>query len=695
MSYPILYSATEDEFDHNGLGILSDCASCAVTEEANGIFELSMNYPMDGIHYEEIMDRSIIKAKSDQFRDPQLFRVYSISKPMPGTVTILAEHISYDLSGIPVSVFSASNVSVALAKLKSRAVTDCPFTFWTDKNTVAEFSNKTPASIRSKLGGSSGSILDVYGGEYEFDNYTVKLHNSRGMNRGVSIRYGKNLTDIKQDQNCADVVTGIYPYWYLETEEGNVLIELPEKIVNVPGKHNFSKVRSVDFTPDFQVQPTDEELRRAAEKYISNNNVGVPKVSMQISFVQLAQSEEYKHLKLLERVALFDTVNVEFPALGVSATAKAVKIVYNVLKDRVESVTLGSVRANIANTIATQAQEIERKPSKSFLQSAVDSLTKTILGAKGGSVRLLDTNEDGEPDTLYIADNPDPAMAVKVWRFNHEGWGASKNGYNGPFELGASLKDGIVADFITAGTLYGMLIKAGLIESESGKIKIDLTSDEEPIFNSGISTNGITVRGDSASADKVFEAIADSYINNGNTEHYADINVYSAQTKESIFRLTEGFSQPDSDGDSVPIASVAKLNDSTNEGSIEAIASSILSWIEAKCLTSSCAVRSTPEIAIVSAKNDEFSADLGVVPSGASVGVSRGKEDFCEIAYDSDIQKLVLRFSVGGKIVGGFVTMEEGLQCVCSEVSTNKINGKRVVWIDDGAGHYELVGVDE
>lgn len=519
MSYPILYSATEHEFDHNGLGILSDCASCVVTEEANGIFELSMNYPMDGIHYEEIMDRSIIKAKSDQFRDPQLFRVYSISKPMSGTVTILAEHISYDLSGIPVSVFSASNISVALAKLKSCAVTDCPFTFWTDKKTVAEFANKTPASIRSKLGGSSGSILDVYGGEYEFDNFTVKLHNNRGMNRGVSIRYGKNLTDIKQDQNCADVVTGIYPYWYLETEEGKVLIELPEKIVNVPGKHNFSKVRSVDFTPDFQVQPTEEELRRAAEKYISNNNVGVPKVSMQISFVQLAQTEEYKHLKLLERVALFDTVNVEFPALGVSATAKAVKIVYNVLKDRVESVTLGSVRANIANTIATQAQEIERKPSKSFLQSAVDSLTKTILGAKGGSVRLLDTNEDGEPDTLYIADNPDPDMAVKVWRFNHEGWGASQNGYNGPFEMGASFDSGIVgqsgtfgtidaailnvinitAESIASKTLEGIFLKAGFIESVNGKISIDLSAeDSQPVFNTGIKTNGLTVRNENA-----------------------------------------------------------------------------------------------------------------------------------------------------------------------------------------------------
>ena len=165
MSYPILYSATETDFSHNGLGILGDCASCEVTEEANGIFELAMTYPMDGVHFTEIGDRAIIKAKADQFRNPQLFRVYAISKPMNGIVTVLAEHISYDLSGIPVKPFSASVASSALTGLKSNAVVDCPFDFWTDKTTSAKFNVKTPASIRSRLGGVTGSILDVYGGE--------------------------------------------------------------------------------------------------------------------------------------------------------------------------------------------------------------------------------------------------------------------------------------------------------------------------------------------------------------------------------------------------------------------------------------------------------------------------------------------------------------------------------------------------
>lgn len=204
-------------------------------------------------------------------------------------------------------------------------------------------------------------------------------------------------------------------------------------------------------------------------------------------------------MKLLERVSLFDTVNVEFPALGVSATAKAVKVVYDVIANRVKSVTLGSVRANIADTIANQQQEIEKKPSKTFMQMAVESLTKTLLGAKGGSVRILDENGDGEPDTLYIADNPDSTQAVKVWRFNYEGWGASKNGYNGPFTMGATFSDGIVADFITAGTLRGLLFKAGMIESLDGTIKIDLSGGKRAKFNAGIEANDLSMKPQNAS----------------------------------------------------------------------------------------------------------------------------------------------------------------------------------------------------
>ena len=551
MSYPILYSATETNFDHNGIGILSACVSCEVTEEANGIFELAMQYPMDGVHFAEIGDRAIVKAKADQFRDPQLFRVYAISKPMNGIVTVLAEHISYDLSGIPVAPFSAGNVSVALNGLKANAVVDCPFDFWTDKSTSANFKVSVPASIRSRLGGVAGSILDVYGGEYEFDNYTVKLHNNRGMSRGVSIRYGKNLTDIKQEQNCASVATGVYPYWAGDVDGNAVLVELPEKIVNAPGTYNFVKIRTLDLSAEFETQPTVEQLRSKTESYIKANNIGVPSVSLTVSFAQLEQTEEYKHLKLLERVSLFDTVNVEFPALGVSATARSVKLVYDVLADRVKSVTLGSVRANIADTIANQQHEIQQTPTKSDLKKAQEAATAWLTNGKGYKAERRD-DLGRVIDTLYM-DTPDIETAVNIMRVGQSGIGFSHNGVNGPYESAWTIDGKFNADWIYAGTLYGLLFKAGTIESIDGKISIDLSGTANmPIFNTGVSTNGLVVRGDEANANRLFSVNARKI--EGTNVFYCD-QYFQSASGNILERTTENFKR---EGNNIQLTGISK-----------------------------------------------------------------------------------------------------------------------------------------
>jgi phage minor structural protein len=456
LSYPILYNPTETDFSNNGLGILGDCASCFVIEEANGAFELSMQYPMDGIHFEEIQSRSLIKAKPDQFREPQLFRVCKISKPsLNGIVNIYAQHISYDLSGIPVAPFTADGVAMALDGLKSNAVAPCPFTFWTDKGTSAKFTVPQPSSIRSRLGGVEGSILDVFGGEYEFDNFTVKLHNNRGMDRGVSIRYGKNLLSLKQEENCQNIATGIYPYWK-NPETGDV-IQLQEKVIYLEGDFGFEKIRTVDFTSYFQEPPTEEKLRKVAENYIKNNELSTPIVSIDLSFVQLQKSEEYKHLQLMERVSLFDTIKVEFPELKVNAKAKAVKIRYNVLLDRVEDVSVGSVRANIADTIVEQKKKLEQAPTKTDLQLAKEAATAWLTNGKG--YKMERRADDGSViDTLYM-DTPDINTAVNILRIGQSGIGFSHNGVNGPYISAWTIDGHFVADFITAGTLNAALVK--------------------------------------------------------------------------------------------------------------------------------------------------------------------------------------------------------------------------------------------
>lgn len=469
---PILFSDAATNYSTQGIGSLADALSCYVTEELNGQYELEMTYPVTGRRFKDIKNRCLIYCKPDPYRSGQPFRIYRITKPLNGVVTIYAQHISYDLAGIPVRGFSASSLSGALAGLVSNAIITNPFTFWTDISSDADFSVSVPSKCRSLLGGSEGSILDTYGGEYEWDVMTVRLRSHRGQNNGVRIAYGKNLTDISQDENISNLVTGIVGYW---TSSDGEVVEGP--VVNAQGTYNFSRVEPVDFSSDFEEQPTPEQLEEISQQYITKNGIGVPEFSINVSWVQLEQYSGYEGLSLLERVSLGDTVTVEFPALGVDATARVVKTKYDALRNRYDSADIGSIQANIADTIANQQQQIDETPDVSTVQQIANSITQAILGAKGGSVRLLDTNGDGDPDTLYIADNPDPAQAVKVWRFNYEGWGASSNGYNGPFEMSAALGLGMYADFITVGTLTAVRI-----QSADGRCSWDLASGDA-IFN--------------------------------------------------------------------------------------------------------------------------------------------------------------------------------------------------------------------
>jgi len=352
---PVLYDALETRFETNGIGPLMDAVTCYVDREVNGIVELEMQYPISGKRFGGIGMRSIIMAKPDPYTQAQPFRVYRVTKPMQGIVTVYARHIVYDLIGTPVDPFKATNAKDAMAALKENTAVESPFAFWTDKETVAEMVVSTPKGAWSLLGGSEGSVLDVYGGEYEFDRFAVRLHKRLGADRGVSIRYGKNLTSLEQDENCANVYTGVYPYW--QGQDGDLLV-LPERILPADGNYDHVRILSLDLSEEFEEKPTEEQLRTRARAYMRNNAIGVPDVSWSVSFVQLAQTEEYKNKALLEEIHLGDSVTVIFPKMGVNATARAVKTRYNVLLDRYESVSLGRVKANISDTIAGNSQKI-------------------------------------------------------------------------------------------------------------------------------------------------------------------------------------------------------------------------------------------------------------------------------------------------------------------------------------------------
>ncbi len=458
---PILFEPKTNNFNSNGLGRLIDATTCLVTEERNGAYELEMQYPINGILCEDIKMASVIFAEPGEGREPQPFSVYKISKPLKGIITINAEHISYQLSYVPCAPFMAQTAAGALAGFEAHAAEECPYTFWTDKTTSGNFAVSVPSSIRSRLGGVEGSILDVYGGEFEFDRHIVRLWESRGGDKGVVLRYGKNITDLTQEENISNTITGIYPYW--ADNDGN-LVELPEKVISSDRAANFPYPRTVpvDLSSEFQERPTEAELRNASETYMKSNNVGIPVVNIKVSFIPLWQTEEYKDLALLESVNLCDVITVDYEKLGIKVKAKIVRTVYDVLKGRYQSLEIGDVRTTLASTIAGQTQQIEDKPSKGFLDEAVRNATNWLTGVNGGYV-IFHKNANGQPYEILIMDTDNIETAQNVWRWNQNGWGHSKNGYNGPYAMAATIDNGIVADFITAGTMLADRIKGGTL----------------------------------------------------------------------------------------------------------------------------------------------------------------------------------------------------------------------------------------
>lgn len=391
MNYPRLHPPTAAAWDTNGLGALSDCISCVVEETLNGPFELEMQYRLNGLHYADITLRSIILAKPNPTARPQPFRVYKISRPINGVVTINAQHLSYDLSGIVIEPFNAPSLASALEGMKTNAVTENPFEYETDKTVISDFVVSYPSSARSLVAGQRGSLLDTYGGELEFDRYQVKIWAHRGKDNGVTIRYGKNMTDVSQEEDGSGVYTGVYPYWYSE-EEGSA--DLGSSYVPVEGEFNFTRILLLDLTEEFENKPTAEELTQKAQEYISNHDPGVPTISTTVSW--------YQSREFVENVNLGDVVGVYFSRLGISAKAKIVKTRYNALQDRYESVDIGSVRSSIAGTIvsmdqgvssATQYTVTETRRITKELEMTADSLRSAISDSAQNTTQLIQQSQ--------------------------------------------------------------------------------------------------------------------------------------------------------------------------------------------------------------------------------------------------------------------------------------------------------------
>ena len=472
---PILFDKSAQTFTTNGIGRLSDAVSCEVEEEGNGKYVCTLTYPVSGSLFDQIEPQSIIYAVPSQGTDPQPFRVEKITKPINGRVIIYANHISYDLSKNVVMPFSveagAGACAEVMVKLKEKAVETCPFDFWTDVNTIASYKQTAPSSIRSRLGGVEGSVLDQFGGQDEWNGYHVKLHRQRGrINTGIVLKYGKNITDLTQEENIAATVTGVVPFW--SDIEGDTIVTLPEKAVysQYADRYPFKLTEPLDLSMNWEEKPSVESLRLAAQAWIAKSELGVPKVAIDVSFVPLWDTEEYAAVAPLERVGMFDEVTVEFEKLGVKATAKVVRTVYDCLKDRYKEISVGSLRSTLAQTLNDQnAKNIQTITDigQRAGTASMDMINKATAWLRNGEGYIMArTDQDGNWTELFAMDTADPTEARDVVRINKNGIGGSTSGIEGPFNV-AMLIDG---------TIVASVIASGILQDRNGNFVLNLDS---------------------------------------------------------------------------------------------------------------------------------------------------------------------------------------------------------------------------
>src|SRR5690625_3477660 len=265
--FPKLYKSDETNFNHNGLGLLRDSISAIATEELNGMFELTIEYDSEGFLIDEIKEEMIIKAKANDKQDEQLFRIYSITKNHENDNLIInAQHITYDLANNFVEKMEASNLTKkqVMEKIGSSTVEPHSFNVTSSNATTRSSTSLYRTNPLQMIAGMEGSILQIWGGQIERDNFNLILHDRRGSDDGTLITYKKNLTGLEAVFDISSLVTRIFPYVYKQDE--NKLITVNGKYIDSPLVNNYEKtyIQPIDYSHDERIDldGTDAQIRQ-------------------------------------------------------------------------------------------------------------------------------------------------------------------------------------------------------------------------------------------------------------------------------------------------------------------------------------------------------------------------------------------------------------------------------------------------
>lgn len=487
-----IYDKNETDFKHNGICILDSCISCIVEEELNGMYKLELEYPIDYKNkWRNIQEGNIVKVPTPQ--GEQLFRLFKKNGENMNSVSYIGLHIFYDLLDNFIEDARPTNKTGALAIEEVFNGTQYlhKFSVSSDiaKVNTAYYIRKNP--VEALLSDDENSFLNRWGGEIVRDNFNVSMKEHRGEDRGVTIRYGKNLINFKEEIDESNVITRIMPTGLYENDS---VLMLPEKYIDSPliGKYTYPKIRHMHFG-EFKVNNSDDPkekvtkndvirmLREKVKELYEVQKVDIPIVNYKVDFIELSKTEEYKNYRILERVWLGDIVTIKHERLDINLKSKVIKYKYDCISERYMEIELGNFVKNIVNSMNEQDKNLNilnnkidsnvsnlknvlsetakiMEENKGSLDKAIEDATKTLNSALGGHVVKKN-------DELLIMDTTDINTATKVWRWNLNGLGYSSTGYNGKYETAITMDGKLNANFIQAGRIRGIALEGVEIAS--------------------------------------------------------------------------------------------------------------------------------------------------------------------------------------------------------------------------------------
>lgn len=504
-----IYLSTETTFTNNGLGFLTDCLSAVVNDEINGNYSLTLEYMLNGHLSEYLVQENIIKCPV-QDGTMQLFRIKYVNKDF-NKITINAKHIFYDLlDNFLLDVAPTKRAAQSFGEwILARTNYVSPFSFVSSIATTksARYVRKNP--VEAIMGTESNSMVNLFGGELQRDNFTINLLTRLGQDRGLKLIVGKNITGIQMTIDENELYTRILPLGF----DG---LMLPETYVDSPliNQYPTPKVRKYEFS-EIKYDPSGEDesaysdiqdayqaLRDAVNELYANG-IDKPQINIAIDWIELSKTKEYEQFQNLETIRLGDTLRANL--LGLDYETRVIGITYNVLANRVDSFTIGEVKPNIATTLNNIEKAVESVDTSSILDAARESATDLINSALVSNIYL-----DYETGNLYIMDTDNPQTARKLWRWNLNGLGYSDEGINGTYDVAMTMDGSIVANMITTGELNAELIQGW----DSLTLQIDGLMEEKELTDEQIEeikANYATLNDLENIQTQVNEVIGDTY----------------------------------------------------------------------------------------------------------------------------------------------------------------------------------------